>query len=123
MSTNKGGNLKRIQQVVDLIQDKKGTNLVVLDMTDHSVAADYFVIADGDNPKHVQALAESVMEGLEEEPLHQEGLDSRHWVALDYGDLWVHLFEAEVRLFYDLDGLWADRIVSPEELDLELQAQ
>lgn len=85
---------------------------MVLDLQDHSIATRFFVIAHGDNSKHVRAIAENIIEEKETKPEGKEGMQEGDWVALDYGDVWVHLFQEDTRQFYDLEGLWADRKVS-----------
>lgn len=110
---------KSIQSIVNLIKDKQGQEIKIVDMKDHSVAADFFIITEGDNPKHVRAIADRIQEGLNEKPSHKEGLEANSWVALDYGNIWVHIFLDETREFYDLDGLWVDRLISTEQLQLQ----
>ena len=116
-------NLDQIQSIITLLEDKKGNNISLLDMREHSISAQFFLIADGDNPKHIRALADNLLEKLEEKPYHKEGLDSRAWVVLDYGELWVHIFQKQTRQFYDLDGLWADSFISREELEKQGEHQ
>ena len=108
--------LEKVGRIVDLIRDKKGRDVRILDMRDHSVAASFFIIADGDNPKQVEAIANNIVDGLAEKPLHKEGLDQKKWIALDYEQVWVHIFMEETRDFYDLDGFWIDRTLSLDEL-------
>ncbi len=99
-----------------LIADKKGGRIVLLDLRDTTIPTSYFLIAEGENPIHVRALAEELLEKMPLEPIHTEGMAEGHWVLLDYGDFVVHLFEREARSFYDLEGLWSDKIVEDTEL-------
>jgi ribosome-associated protein len=82
---------------------------------------DYFVLASGSSRRQVHALAESVQEDLRTEhglrPFGVEGLEASRWALLDFGDVIVHVFDAPLRGFYDLEGLWSD--AHPVEVDLE----
>ncbi len=95
-------------ELVKLIEDKKGDKIEILDMREHSIALSFFILANGDNPKHVRAIAENLEENFSANLLRKEGLESGAWVVLDFGEYFVHIFDEEVRLFYDLEGLWAD---------------
>jgi len=96
-------------KILEIIEDKKGEETKVLDMRDHTIATRFFVLANGTNPKHVRALAEELLEKYGKEVAHKEGLGRSSWVVLDYGEVMVHLFDEDVRKFYDLDDLWVDR--------------
>ena len=102
-----------VDKVVEGIQEKKGSNIVILDMTeiDNSICQ-YFVICEGDSNIHVDAVADSVDEyvrtKLNERPFHIEGRDNVEWILIDYVDVIVHVFQKAVREFYNLEGLWAD---------------
>lgn len=95
------------------IQEKKGENIVVADLqkTDGAIAS-YFVICQGNSPSQVEAIAESVgdfcRKEAHEKPINVIGLGSDQWVALDYCDVLVHIFQPEARAFYDLENLWED---------------
>jgi len=96
----------------EAIIDKKGDDVALLDVSDLLVVTDVFVIGTGTSSRHVRSLADDVehhlREVFDERPLRKEGADYGRWVLLDYGDLIVHLFDAETRDFYDLERLWAD---------------
>ena len=102
------------------LDDKKGEDIKIIDISDVSVIADYFLIATGNSDSHVQALVDNVEEMLHEAgyPVRQrEGHQSGSWVLLDFGDIIVHIFDKENRLFYDLERIWRDgKQVSAEEL-------
>ncbi len=102
------------------LDDKKAEDISVIDISEVSVLADYFIIAGGNNTSQIQALADSVEEKLGKAgyPLKQiEGYQSANWVLLDFGDIIVHIFDRENRLFYDLERIWRDgKKVSTEEL-------
>lgn len=92
--------------------EKKALDVVVIDVRGMTSYADYFVLASGESDRQVGAMAEHVAVKLKEEdgtrPLGVEGEQTGNWVLLDYGEVVAHLFLAEVRSFYDLEGLWAD---------------
>ena len=99
-------------------EDKKATDLVVLDLRKAAGFTDFFVICSGSNPRQIRASADSVMAALADEgvkPAHVEGYDRSDWVLLDYFDFIVHVFMPETRLFYGLERLWgnAERIEIP----------
>jgi ribosome-associated protein len=93
------------------IEDKKGLDVALLDVSRLLVITDIFVIATGTSRRHVLGLAEEVEAKLKDEerrPLRREGVEDATWVLLDYGDVVVHLFDAETRSYYDLERLWGD---------------
>lgn len=105
------------KQLVDIItagiQEKKGSGIVIADLSNlEGAIANYFVICQGNSPSQVEAIAESVgdfaRERAGEKPVNAVGLGTDQWVALDYGDVMVHIFLPEVRAFYDLENLWED---------------
>ena len=102
-----------VDTVVEGIQEKKGVNIVILDMTKiENTICEYFVICDGDSNIHVDAVADSVneyvREKLNDRPVHVEGKENAEWILIDYVDVIVHVFQRSIREFYDLEGLWAD---------------
>ncbi|RME00088.1 MAG: ribosome silencing factor [Deltaproteobacteria bacterium] len=94
-------------------QEKKAEDIVVLDMQSVSSSyTDYCMICSGNSTRQVQAIADSIELNLKREgiyPLGIEGYNVGEWVLVDYGDVVVHIFLAENRRYYDLEGLWADR--------------
>ena len=93
------------------LSDKKGEDIKIIDITGISVLADYFIIANGNSDSQVNALVDNVEEELHKAgyPLKQrEGQASGSWVLLDFGDIIVHVFDRENRLFYDLERIWKD---------------
>lgn len=93
------------------LEDKKGEEITVIDISEISVMADYFIIVGGSNKNQVQALADNVSDELEKldvHPKHIEGYSSANWILLDYGDVIIHVFNQEDRLFYDLERIWKD---------------
>lgn len=93
------------------LEDKKAVDIKVIDIEKVSTLADYFIIASGTNRNQVQALAENVEEMLEKagyRPKQIEGYQNANWILMDYGDLVIHIFDEENRLFYDLERIWRD---------------
>ncbi len=94
------------------ISDKKGFDVVLLDVSDLVVVTDVFLIATGTSSRHVKTLVEEVdrvlKEDLERRPLRREGVEHGKWVLLDHGDVVVHAFDRETRDYYSLELLWAD---------------
>ncbi len=112
-TTNKVCSKDLVDCVISGIQDKKGSDIVVLDLREISTAVcDYFVIAHGDSVTQVEAIARSVVdksiEHLGEKPWHKEGVENAQWVLVDYVSVVVHVFYKEARDFYQLEQLWAD---------------
>lgn len=104
---------KAIQAVVDAARDKKATGIVVLDLKKAGAFTDYFVICSGHNPRQVQAIADSVEQGLKgqnQRPSLVEGYARAEWILLDYFDFVVHVFSRHARDFYGLDRLWGSAI-------------
>lgn len=93
------------------LEDKKAEDITVIDISEVSVLADYFLIASGTNRNQVQALIDHVEEQLGKNDCHPkqiEGYESANWILMDYGDIIVHVFDSENRLFYDLERIWRD---------------
>ena len=93
------------------IDDKKGKDIKVIDIHEVSVIADYFVIASASNQNQVQAIVDNVEEQLGRagfEAKQVEGTRNSSWVLMDYGDMIVHVFDEENRLFYELERIWRD---------------
>jgi len=95
-----------------LALDKKALDPVILEVAGLSSLTDYIVIISGTSDRHVQAVAENVRVELKQRhdirPLAVEGMDEGRWVLIDYGEVMVHIFQPEVRQFYDLEGLWSE---------------
>ena len=96
---------------LDALEDKKAEDIAILDISEISVLADYFIIANGTNRNQVQAMADSVEEALGKagyEPKQIEGYQTANWILMDYKDIIVHVFGREDRGFYDLERIWSD---------------
>jgi iojap-like ribosome-associated protein len=93
------------------LEDKKAEDIKVIDIEGITVIADYFIIASGTNKNQVQALADSVEQSLVKagHVVKQiEGYHTANWVLLDFGDIIIHIFDSENRLFYDIERIWRD---------------
>jgi ribosome-associated protein len=92
--------------------DKGARDIVILEVGDVLVVADEFVIASASNDRQVKAIVDDLERVVDEaghgKPLRVEGLDDRHWVLIDYGDVVVHVFLEETREYYELERLWSD---------------
>ena len=102
-----------LRVIADAILDKKGQNVVSLDLRPvGSSIADFFVICDGGSTTNVGAIADNIMKMVREElgmkPLRTQGLENDFWIILDYGHIVVHVFLTQYREFYRLEDLWAD---------------
>jgi len=101
----------RCREAVVAAEDRKAHDLRVLELSEISSLADYFLICSGNNERQVQAIADGVMETLRAEkvrPHHVEGYQLGRWILLDFGDFVVHVFDQATRAFYGLEKLWAD---------------
>jgi len=109
---------QQIEWAVRAAEDKKATDIAVLDLRDTAGFTDYFLIGSGQNPRQIRAIADAVLEALASHgatPAHVEGYDGSEWILLDYFDFIVHVFVTKTRVFYDLDRLWgnAERLDVP----------
>lgn len=108
-----GVNLKSLElarYIVDVITEKKGENILLLDISSITIIADYFVIVTATSDRQKRALvgdvARSTKQNLDIRPLHIEGGTDSDWNLLDYSSVVVHIFTHEAREYYDLEGLW-----------------
>lgn len=112
-------------KIAEILYEKKGQNIVALDVADLTVITEVMVIATGRSTIQVRTLADEVEEKLTEmgyEPLRKEGQQEGRWVVLDYGSVLVHVFHNEEREFYRLDKLWQmdnNRIALPFDVTSE----
>ncbi len=102
--------------IIQSIQDKKGENIICIDLRNISdTITDYFIICDADNTTQVKAIADHVMEETMkkagEKPWHKEGFNELEWVLLDYVNVVVHVFHKPARKYYQLEELWNDGAV------------
>ncbi|MGB0176537.1 MAG: ribosome silencing factor [Owenweeksia sp.] len=106
-----------VDHIVEGMEEVKGHNITILDLSaiENSVC-DFFVICDGTSNTQVNAISDSiekvVREKLGDKPWHVEGRDNSEWVLLDYVNVVAHVFQKDIREFYDLDSLWSDAEVT-----------
>lgn len=106
-----------IEKIVKALDSKKAQNIKVVKISDLTILADYFVIANGNSTTQTKSLADEVDFKLSKEgikPTRTEGYSSASWIVLDYSDIIVHVFCKDTREYYQLERLWADG----EEVDI-----
>lgn len=99
------------RRIVELAEDKKAADMVVLELAPLTTIADYFVIASGGSERQLDAIADGIIEGLRDEkvkPIGREGAAASHWVLLDYGSVIVHIFTPPERDYYGLEKHWSE---------------
>ncbi len=102
-----------ITEVITGIEDVKGENITILDLREiENTVCDYFVICDGTSNTQVSAISGSIQKkvskALKDKPWHVEGEPNAEWILIDYVNVVVHVFQKQVREFYNLEGLWGD---------------
>lgn len=106
---------------IGALEDKKAEDIKVIDISEVSVIADYFLIAGGTNPNQIRAMCDNVQEVLGRagyECKQIEGYETANWVLMDFGDVIVHIFDKENRLLFDLERIWRDgKIMEAKELE------
>lgn len=102
---------ERLSEVVKALDSKKAQDIKVIKISDLTIIADYFVIANGTSTTHTRGLADEVEFKLDQfgvHPDHIEGIDGAQWIAMDYTDIVVHVFYKDTRELYNLEKLWSD---------------
>jgi ribosome-associated protein len=97
--------------VVDALEDRKGRDIVALDVAKVTDITDYMIVVSGTSNRHVKALVDEVVESAKAQgtrPVGVEGRETHEWVLVDLGDVLVHVMQAETRSFYDLERLWTE---------------
>ena len=100
-----------LNKIIKLLEDKKAIELNTMDVKEKTTLADYFVIANGSNQHQIEAMRDAVDEELYKagaKVKQVEGNRSSSWLLMDYGEIIVHVFSKEDRLFYDLERIWGD---------------
>ncbi|MFN8472972.1 MAG: ribosome silencing factor [Anaerolineae bacterium] len=101
--------------IVDILEDRQASDIVLMDLRAVSLLADYFVLASADSRRQIQALIDTTTETLRKQgirPLRVEGTPDSGWIILDYGSVVAHLFDPEARAFYKLEQLWKNAPVT-----------
>lgn len=102
--------LELAREIVKVLDNKKGMDIKLIEITEHSIVADYFIIVSGTSNTHVKALADEVEYEISQkgiEPAHVEGR-ATGWILIDYSSVLVHVFTGEAREYYNLERLWQD---------------
>ena len=98
--------------IIDAVLDKKGSDILLLDMQDQVIFSDYFLLCNGESNRQIQAIIGGIRDEAKAEaqqiPLGIEGHSEDGWMCIDYGDVVVHVFEPTSREFYNLEELWQD---------------
>ena len=101
---------EQVLKMAQILDSRKGEDILMIDVRESTILADWFVVATGRSTTHVRTLAEELEEKLaKEENLHQlraEGAKEARWIVLDYGNVIVHIFPKDEREFYDIERLW-----------------
>ena len=109
------------KMAINALEDKKAEDVRIIDISEVSVIADYFIIAGGNNPNQIRAMCDNVQEVLGRaghDCRQTEGYDTANWVLMDFGDVIIHIFDRENRLLYDLERIWRDgKTVDAEALN------
>lgn len=103
--------LELARRIVELAEDKKAADIVLLDLTGLTTLADYFVICSGGSERQLDAIADGIVSTLRDErlkPIGREGVPASHWVLLDYGSVIVHIFTPPERDYYGLEKHWSE---------------
>lgn len=99
------------RKIAAVLDEKKASDIVIIDLSEKSIIADYFVIASGRSTTAVKSLTDNVDEKLSKEgiePLRRDGFSEAKWIAVDYGSVILHVFHEETREYYRLERLWID---------------
>lgn len=103
--------------IIEGIEEKKGSDIVTIDLRKiENSFCDYFIICQGNSNTQIQAIASFVEKVVKEKTgekiLHKEGLENAQWIILDYGNILVHVFDKDTRMYYNLEELWADGVIT-----------
>ncbi|MBI1937341.1 MAG: ribosome silencing factor [Ignavibacteriales bacterium] len=118
--------IKFAKLIAELVQNKKGYNIKILDLRKLSAIADFFVVCSADSDRQVKAIADEVDEKLIEQGikcLHREGYETLNWILLDYFDVVVHVFKVDARNYYNLEKFWGDAPVIEVADETEIAAE
>ena len=96
------------KKIVSILDEKKGSDIVVLDISEISVLSDYFVLVSAENARQLEALKDAVEDAVQLDNRKAEGESSSGWILLDYKDVIVHIFDNDTRSFYNLEKIWSD---------------
>ncbi len=100
-----------VHEVVDIIEEKKATNILTLDMRELTSLADYYVLCDGSSTRQINAIVDELLKKLKKSgswPATAEGTPESGWMLIDFGSVVVHVFSPRQRAYYQLEELWQD---------------
>jgi ribosome-associated protein len=103
--------LELARRCAEIAVDKKCQDILLLDVRERTVLADYFLVCTARNKRQLRAVADAVVKEAPKpktRPRHIEGADGARWVLMDLGDVVLHVFDPDARAYYDLESLWAD---------------
>ena len=121
MVKSKFGDKSLVDEILYGIEDLKGVDVHIMDLSKISnTVCKFFILCTGTSNTHVAAIANSVRKNvskkLKEKPYSMEGIENQEWVLIDYVDVVVHIFQSEIREFYDIENLWGDAKITNVEL-------
>jgi ribosome-associated protein len=104
-----------------ILEDKKARDIEIIDISEVSILADYFIICSGTSTTHIKTIADELELEMGEagyNMIHKEGYESARWILMDFGELVIHIFHEEERSFYNLERLWADgKFLTPKDIE------
>ncbi|MBZ9627686.1 ribosome silencing factor [Psychroflexus sp. CAK1W] len=120
MSTKKEQIDQLITYIIQGIEDVKGNQIEIIDLRSiENTVCDYFIVCSGNSNTQVDAIESSVRKvvskALQDKPWHVEGLENSQWVLMDYVDVVVHIFQTQIREYYDIESLWGDAKITSIE--------
>ncbi|KPM31841.1 Iojap-like protein [Croceitalea dokdonensis DOKDO 023] len=120
MQKSKAGADELIALVLSGIEEVKGVDINLLDLREiENTVCDYFIICNGTSNTHVNAIVSSIQKtvskAIKDKPWHVEGSENAEWVLMDYVNVVVHVFQKQIREYYDIEGLWGDAKVTVVE--------
>lgn len=98
-----------LQYILSVLDDNQASEVACIDVKKQTPITDYMIIASARSSRHARALAQNLIEKMKEKghpPLSETGLETGEWVLIDFADYIVHVMQAEIRAFYNLEGLW-----------------
>ena len=113
MENKKERDIQLVEEIILGIENVKGEKINQLDLRElDNTPCDYFIVCSGNSNTQVSAIVNSVLKtvskSLQEKPYHTEGLDNAEWVLIDYVNVVVHVFQNQIRDFYNIEELWGD---------------
>lgn len=108
---NTDNSRKMVKLAFTAMDDKKAENIKIIDISEITAIADYFIICSGSNPSQIDAIIDNIQETLGQAGFYAkriEGNRNSGWILMDFGDIVVHVFSRDDRLFYDLERIWRD---------------